>query len=209
VRRLFRRAGQAVVLVLLSLGMVAFLVLGALPSLTGLESRAILTGSMHPAIPAGSLVLVDTAGPAEPQVGDIVLFQTPRVSADVVHRIVAVDGDGAEQVFTTQGDANADVDRDPLVTSDILGEVRWSIPWLGHVMGAVQGNRAAALLLAVPAVIIVLMELPVWYRFVRHGRAAFEPSSVDAASPSRDEATPWAAKLERGDDLSEREKVPG
>lgn len=179
--RLVRRLGQVVVACLLAAGVGAFVLFGALPEFTSLESRTILTGSMHPAIPAGSLVIVETSSTADPQVGDIVLFRSAEVQSDVVHRIVDIDMVGGEPVFTTQGDANSDPDRSPLVAADILGEIRWSIPGLGHITGAVQGNRSAALLLAVPAILIILGELPVWYRFVRYGREAFEPVSMDQA----------------------------
>ena len=148
---------------------------------------------MQPAIPAGALVFVDTSLSETPQVDDVVLFRTAEQQADVVHRIIGVDVVDGQPVFSTQGDANADPDQVPLVTADILGQVRWSIPWLGHVMTSVQGNRTAALLLAIPAIVIILMELPLWYRFVRYGREAFEPAddhlgtigASEASAPSR------------------------
>lgn len=75
----------------------------------------IKTGSMEPALPIGSIVVVDPV--AEPEIGDIFAYQTGTMV--VIHRIIAKDGDN----YTFKGDANASPDISPVADEQILGKV--------------------------------------------------------------------------------------
>lgn len=75
----------------------------------------IKTGSMEPALPIGSIVVVDLA--AEPEIGDIFAYRAGTMV--VIHRIIAKDGDN----YTFKGDANASPDISPVAGEQILGKV--------------------------------------------------------------------------------------
>lgn len=169
-----RGATQAAGLGLLATAIAAFGLLHIVPGLTNLETRTVLTGSMEPTIAAGSVAFVDTATTSSVEVGDIVLFSSADRPIDVLHRVVDVTEQDGIRILTTQGDANEAEDRDPVREDAVLGTTRLALPYVGFALDAVQGDRTLALLLAGPALLIILMELPLWYRFIRYGRAAFE-----------------------------------
>lgn len=63
------------------------------------------TGSMSPAIPAGSAALVREVPAASVDVGDVVTVDRPG-KLPVTHRVVAISGSGADRELTLRGDAN-------------------------------------------------------------------------------------------------------
>ncbi|MEA1864806.1 MAG: signal peptidase I [Euryarchaeota archaeon] len=77
------------------------------------------TGSMEPTLMTGDLVLIQNVD-AEPQIGDIIMFDTDSVPIPVIHRVHSV----SEQGFKTKGDAVAGSRTDDWVVSDdqVCGE---------------------------------------------------------------------------------------
>lgn len=106
------------------------LLVTALCASFGLRPLMVTSGSMGPAIPAGSLVFAETGDARAAEVGDVVVVATGAGSR-VMHRVVetAVTADGA--VLTLKGDANATPDAEPYVVESV-GQVRLDVPWLGH-----------------------------------------------------------------------------
>lgn len=135
------------VLVAVMLGFAA-LVLG--PRAAGMQTYAVLTGSMEPTIPTGSLVYVQQVGAGELAVGDVITFRL-QSGAVVTHRIQAIDAAGN---FTTQGDANNAADMAAVTAPQVLGRVRFHIPCLGAVCELI---KTPAGILAVTAVLILLL----------------------------------------------------
>ena len=85
----------------------------------------ILTGSMEPTIPVGSLILIHNQ--KEYEVGDIVTYEGN--SRPVTHRIIAINGD----MIVTQGDSNNGKDI-PFDRSRVIGKVVCTIPRLGELL---------------------------------------------------------------------------
>lgn len=75
----------------------------------------IKTGSMEPALPIGTIVVVDPTG--EPEIGYIFAYRTGTMV--VIHRMIARDGDN----YIFKGDANASPDISPVAGEQILGKV--------------------------------------------------------------------------------------
>lgn len=116
---------------------VAALVLAAVvvPRLAGATPYTVLTGSMDPAYPPGSLVVVRPVEPTEVRIGDVVTYQLRSGEPAVAtHRVVGVgwSADG-ERLLTTQGDANPVPDPEPVRGVQLRGEVWYSLPWVGHL----------------------------------------------------------------------------
>jgi len=161
-----------------------------------LESRSVLTGSMAPAIPTGSVVFIyPQASYGE---GDIITFRPAgsAVALPITHRIVAVlpQGDGTTH-FVTMGDANQAEDAETVSHSDIYGKVIFHIPWLGLLLDFVRTPLGFALLIIVPALLVVYDESKKIVRIVRAERnkvknettvvvAGADPSSTDTARPT-------------------------
>jgi signal peptidase len=148
-------------LVLLVAGLAVVLVV--LPRVTGSVPLSVLTQSMEPTLPPGTLVVVRPVAPADVRIGDVVTYQLESGRPEVVtHRVVAIDSssDGTRR-FVFRGDANDAVDAEPVIPAQIRGEVWYSLPLLGTVNQVVNGSRTwllptlAGLLLVYGVVMIV------------------------------------------------------
>lgn len=114
----------------------------AVPRLGGATAYTVLTGSMRPDLPPGTLIVVKPVDPNEIRTGDVVTYQLRSGEPMVVtHRVVGVGATtGGEQRFTLRGDANNT--NDPLVRPEqIRGSLWYSVPLLGFVNSAVTGQQ--------------------------------------------------------------------
>ncbi len=98
----------------------------------------VVSGSMEPDIPIGSVVfsqVVDAGGIA---VGDVVTVERPRGLGLITHRVVSVEAAEGDAVsLVLRGDANDSDDPQPYeVTS--AGAYRLHVPWLGYVASWLQ-----------------------------------------------------------------------
>lgn len=132
--------------------MIVMIVLGlivAVPHLLGYEQYVVVSGSMEPAIPVGSLVMAKPVKPAELQVGDVIVFYTERhIDTPVTHRVVENRIDEREVI--TKGDANAANDINPVLYENIDGKVARHIPRIGFMVGlfgTVMGKFSALMII--------------------------------------------------------------
>lgn len=133
----------------LLVGVVAAIVAVAvlLPRVSGGTPYVILTGSMQPALPPGSLVVTRPVAADALGLGRVITYQRASGEPTVVtHRIVA-QGISAvgEQVFRTQGDANPVADPGWVRPVQIRGERWYDVPYLGYVTSAISAPVRRAL----------------------------------------------------------------
>lgn len=97
------------------------------PNLLGYKSLAVLSGSMEPEIPVGSIVYAKGVDAGELAVGDVITY---RLNGDtlVTHRIEEIDPESQEII--TKGDANENSDGAPVSFSSIVGRVAFHLPFL-------------------------------------------------------------------------------
>jgi signal peptidase len=154
-----RLAGHAVTgAILLLAATVALLTIG--PRLLGYQALPVLTGSMAPAIPTGSLVVVTQVAASEVGVGDVITFHHPqRPQEYVTHRVVAVEDSTAGPVLTTKGDANAQPDAWKVVATDRGYRYAFSVPYVGGAILAFASSPARPLLYAIPMIVLALLAL--------------------------------------------------
>ncbi|MEM2130690.1 MAG: signal peptidase I [Candidatus Bathyarchaeia archaeon] len=108
----------------------------------------VLTGSMEPTVPRGSLAVVFKSN--DYGVGDVVLFKA--YDRLILHRII----DSVEGYFLTKGDASASRDAWKLTNDNIVGELYMVIPNLGFVLSGLRKPLIFALL---TTLIYLLFEL--------------------------------------------------
>ncbi|GEL96747.1 signal peptidase I [Cellulomonas terrae] len=139
-----------VAIVLVALGMIV------VPLAIGATPFTVLTGSMEPSMPPGSLVVTRPVDPDTIDIGDVVTYQLRSNEPEVVtHRVVGVGfGTGGERVFVTRGDAN-DVNDEPVRAVQVRGVVAYHLPYLGHLNTWVGMNRPGWLLKAVAGALIL------------------------------------------------------
>jgi signal peptidase I len=111
----------------------------------------IYTGSMTPAIPTRSAVIVHE-GPA--QIGDVVTFRAG--SGVITHRLVKQLADGT---FQTKGDANETVDPGTISASQIIGPVVAAPRRLGYWLAYFKSPIGLASLIIAVVVIWLLYSL--------------------------------------------------
>lgn len=102
----------------------------ALPRLLGYNAYSVVSGSMEPALPVGSVVYVESAGVSQIRAGDIIAFDDE--GTVVTHRVI--ESRPQEGAFITKGDANQSLDIKPTPYWKLIGRVKLCIPLLGRVL---------------------------------------------------------------------------
>lgn len=143
---------------LVAIALVAvLLVWSALPIKNGPKVFIVQSGSMEPAIHTGSVVVVKSA--SEYRVGDIITFGPySKTKAPTTHRIHDIKVQGGEPVYITKGDANNAPDSRVVAKRDIVGKVVLDAPYLGYAVATAKQPYGFAILIIVPAAIIIFDE---------------------------------------------------
>lgn len=133
-------SGTVLGTVLLGLVAIAGTALVVVPRLTGSTPLTVLTGSMTPTYPPGTVVVVRPTPVDQLKIGDAVTYQLQSGDPTVVtHRLVgiALTADG-KRLFTFRGDANTADDPAPVRPVQIRGRVWYSVPYVGYVATALS-----------------------------------------------------------------------
>lgn len=130
-----RTAGHALLVTAAVAAVALALALTVLPVAVHGSVLTVLTGSMDPAIPPGSVVVDRPVNPDRINAGDVVTFRVGRSDDGgeqlVTHRVVAVHRVRGELTFTTRGDANRVDDPGRRDASDVRGRVWFHLPEVG------------------------------------------------------------------------------
>lgn len=100
------------------------------PQLRDYQVYRVISPSMTPEIPVGSIIYVQPTAPEEIQSEDIIAFWSG--DSVITHRVVRnhlVEGE-----FTTKGDANPTEDEDRVDYEDLIGRVVRHYPYLGELL---------------------------------------------------------------------------
>ena len=118
----------------------------------------VISGSMEPEIPTGSLVYVKNTAPSGIEKGDVIAFYGSLENGSIItHRVVSNNSVSGE--FVTKGDANAKEDMEPVSYENFLGKVTLSVPMLGGILAAVvtvPGKIAAGSMILLALVLHVI-----------------------------------------------------
>ena len=128
-----------------------------LPRVFGFQIYTVISGSMEPEIPTGSMVYVKGVQPKDVKEDEVIAFYGGADSASIItHRVVANSEIMGE--FITKGDANEEKDMNPIPYADYIGKVVFSVPVLGGIaqtFTSTAGKIAAASVVG----LAVLLEL--------------------------------------------------
>lgn len=135
-------AGQVLSWLLLMVVLAGVLAVIVVPRVAGAQSYTVLTGSMEPGLPPGSLAVVKPVDPKDLAIGDVITYQIKSGEPAVVtHRIVAVTASTDGQLrLITQGDANNAPDTESVRPVQVRGELWYSLPLLGYLNNAITGE---------------------------------------------------------------------
>jgi len=137
----------------------AFLISGI--RILGFQVFGVLTGSMEPTYPTGSLIYVKPVEQNELRVNDVITFSlSPNVIA--THRIVEVVPDENNPLivrYRTKGDANRDVDASLVSFGNIIGKASFCVPQLGYLASYIQEPPGIYVAIAVCVVMVAFVFL--------------------------------------------------
>jgi signal peptidase I len=138
--------------------------------LAGYELMSVQSDSMSPSIHKGDAVLVNTRNP-DPQVGEIVSFQSP-INAKLVitHRVIGVDNHRG--MIETRGDNTSLVDT-PIPTWNVIGKVTRTLPKVGFVLSLLKNPLGLVAVIYLPALGIIIGEVS---RLARYYATGVNPS---------------------------------
>lgn len=109
---------------------VAYLLIAA-PMMLSFHPVVVLSGSMEPTYPVGSIIYYKAAAFNEIEAGDAITFRTGSGDALVTHRVV--EKHEISEEFITQGDANETTDPNPVEYRNVVGRVGlFCIPFAGY-----------------------------------------------------------------------------
>ncbi|MCR1870089.1 signal peptidase I [Longicatena caecimuris] len=122
------------------------------PRLFGIQTMAVLSGSMEPHFHVGSLVFVKDAEITDFEKDDIVTFKIGNGDTVVTHRVTQVTKKGLK----TKGDANHSEDGGLVTSANLVGKAfSFSIPVLGYL--AVYMSSQTGIILLIGAIILVFV----------------------------------------------------
>ena len=122
------------------------------PRLFGIQTMAVLSGSMEPHFHVGSLVFVTDAEITDFEKDDIVRFKIGTGDTVVTHRVTQVTQEGLK----TKGDANNSEDGGLVTSANLVGKAfSFSIPVLGYL--AVYISSQTGIIMLIGAIILVFV----------------------------------------------------
>ena len=110
------------------------------PRFLGYEIYHVVSGSMEPEIPVGSVVYVRGAVPEDIQEGEVIAFWSG--DSVIIHRVLK--NKLVEGVFETKGDANAEEDMNDVAYEALVGRVERHYPVTGRLMVLYTSNMGKA-----------------------------------------------------------------
>ena len=167
--------------------------------LLGFKPLYVMSGSMKPAFPVGSLIFVQKTAPENIKVGDPITYTINDEGDYSTHRVIAIESyetsvrtlnDAAGQplldengevqyeeyaldetcyYFQTKGDANELPDGTPVYYKNVVGVPRLTIPYLGYFAQWLQTPKGRILGISVALVIVILTFLPDLLKWVDEG----------------------------------------
>ncbi len=138
-----RLATRVLVWAVLLACVAAIAVAVVVPRLGGATPYTVLTGSMRPHLPPGTLVVVRPVAFEDLHLGSVITYQLRSGEPEVVtHRVVAVRTSLRGEVeLQTRGDANGAPDEVWVRPEQVRGELWYAVPHLGGLNTLVTGHE--------------------------------------------------------------------
>jgi len=125
------------------------------PVIGGIQSFTVLSGSMEPTVPVGSIIFTQKF--PSYRINDVIAFK--RNNIVVTHRIVDIEDKNNILYYKTKGDANNTVDTDLVSNFDILGKSFYYVPYLGRFVFFMKTIPGFLIFIVFPALIYIILEI--------------------------------------------------
>jgi signal peptidase len=199
------------VVALVSITIVSFAYKLPILNRLGLTFYTVVSGSMEPTIPIGSLIYSGKFNLDDLKKGDIITFARTGEggkSSVVTHRIddvkkaeiVMFTPDKKEQritkiSFVTKGDANGSADQEEVLPNQILGRYQWGVPKLGYVAIFAQTQTGFVLLVVLPALVLIVWEI---LSVIMHFKSKYQKKSEKEVEKLKEELEKTKRKVKKG-----------
>ena len=147
-----------------------------IPRFLGYEIYSVVSGSMEPEIPVGSVLYVSPAEPETVEEGQVIAFRSG--DSVVTHRVVR--NQFAEGEFVTKGDANNTEDINSVPYRDLIGIVRYHFPMAGRLLMIYSSQAGKLYVLCLAACGVMFNILAGRLRERSRGRDRKEPEASEA-----------------------------
>jgi len=142
------------------------LIVSVLPITGNIKFLTVQSGSMEPAIKMGGVVLVKPID--DYKIGNIITFgKITRTKSPTTHRIYDIKVVEGDIRYITKGDANKGPDQREVLKKEIIGKVLLSVPYVGFAVDFARKPLGFALIILVPAVIIIGDEIKKIYNEIK------------------------------------------
>ncbi|MEY2430702.1 MAG: signal peptidase [Acidimicrobiaceae bacterium] len=162
-----RLAGRIVLRAALAFAVLFLLAVGIGPLTGKYRTVTVLSGSMQPAMPPGSMAILIPVDPSSIQVGDVLTYEAPVSGHPVVtHRVIEVLEHGDHPVIRTKGDANVAPDQ---WTARISSAPAWRrvavVPAAGTLVHSLRSPLVhQATVYVVPVLLLMIWLVGIWSR---------------------------------------------
>jgi len=153
---------------LASIALIAILlIVSAFPVTGNIKFMVVQSGSMEPAIKMGSIVMARPSN--DYKIGDVITFGSYSENKLLItHRIYDIKVTAGAISYITKGDANNSPDQMEISQRDIVGKVLFSVPYLGYAVDFAKKPLGFALIIIVPAMIIIFDEAKnIWQEIIK------------------------------------------
>lgn len=152
---------------------VASVIAHAFPGVVGADySYVVQSGSMEPAIGTGSVVFVADVPADTIAEGDVITFSDSQAGPTTTHRVIEKYQAETSIRFRTKGDANEDLDPEPVYRDEIVGVVTFSVPLVGYLIAFAQTRLGWVVFVVIPVVLLIVSELWTLYEAIETDEAA-------------------------------------
>ena len=137
--------------------------LGVFASATGhLRALTVLSGSMQPKMPIGSIILDQPVAASQIRVGNIITYENPTGSL-TSHRVIKVLAENGRLVAETKGDANNSPDPWRVDLAGKVWRVSAVVPLAGYLLASIRDlSTFRVLSIALPALLAIIWLLQIW-----------------------------------------------
>jgi len=133
-------------------------VFSLLPLKNNYRIFSVMSGSMEPTLPVGSLIVVKPVG--EYKVSDVITYKSTAKKNDfTTHRIHEIKDKDGTKTFVTKGDANEEPDFESVGLDRVIGKQRFTIALVGYVLWFVKTLPGLIIIIVIPALILIYDEV--------------------------------------------------
>jgi signal peptidase I len=166
----WRIKARAVRNALLAVTLVSVVAMGVAGMFAGARLVPVLSGSMSPNYPVGSLVLTVNTSAADLRIGDVIAFAAPEGfptenNQPVMHRVMRIDSGDSGRVVTTKGDSNPAADPWALELKGMESQKAIAaVPYLGRAVHALTTTDESTKRVSASGIILLCAALLLWLR---------------------------------------------